>query len=96
MARFEGGWITCLATPARPNTGTDKTGTDKDGELRTVRCTKERERDMAQDILSLTKRLVRKAWEALTRIRPASLQQRPQLDGRRGYGDGGIKSPNDG
>jgi hypothetical protein len=91
MARFEGGWITCLATPARPNTGTDK-----DGELRTVRCTKEGERDMAQDILSLTKRLVRKAREALTLIRPASLQQRPQLDGRRGYGDGGIKSPNDG
>jgi hypothetical protein len=48
---------------------------------------------MAQDILSLTKTLLRKAMEALTLTPAPSRPQRPQLDGRRGYGDGGIKSP---
>jgi hypothetical protein len=46
---------------------------------------------MTQDILSLAKSVIRKVWSALT---PApAVQPRPQLNGRRGYGDDSIKLP---
>jgi hypothetical protein len=48
---------------------------------------------MTWDILSLAKAIVQKAREALTLAPAPSLPQRPQLNGRRGYGDGGIKQP---
>ena len=46
---------------------------------------------MAQDIFDLLRTLVRKVRGALT-LAPAPAP-RPQLAGRRGYGDGGIKQP---
>ncbi len=46
---------------------------------------------MAQDIFNLLKTLARKVRGALT-LAPAPAP-RPQLAGRRGYGDGGIKQP---
>jgi hypothetical protein len=46
---------------------------------------------MAQDTFNLLKTLVRKVRGALT-LAPAPAP-RPQLAGRRGYGDGGIKQP---
>jgi hypothetical protein len=45
---------------------------------------------MIRDILNLAKALVGTARNA----RPAvPVQQRPKLDGRRGYGDGDVKGP---
>jgi hypothetical protein len=49
---------------------------------------------MARDIFDLAKALVRKAWGALTLLSAPAPQPRPQLAGRHGYGDRGIKQPN--
>jgi hypothetical protein len=51
------------------------------------------EQYMTQDILNLLKAKVRKVWAAWTLAPAPSLPQRPQLDGRRGYGDGADKRP---
>ena len=56
-------------------------------------CTQEGKRDMAQNILNLAKAMVRRAWAAWTLAPAPPMPQRPQLDGRRGYGDGNIKQP---
>jgi hypothetical protein len=47
---------------------------------------------MTQDIINLSKMWARKAWAALTHT-PPPLPPRPQLAGRRGYGDGPVKPP---
>jgi hypothetical protein len=47
---------------------------------------------MINDIIGFAKGLVRRVW-ALTVGTPAAPPERPQLNGRRGYGDGGIKPP---
>ena len=60
---------------------------------RAVGCTKESERDMAQNILSLAKSIIRKIWGAVVPVPTPAVQPRPQLNGRRGYGDGSIKLP---
>jgi|1186.fasta_scaffold32690_3 hypothetical protein len=44
---------------------------------------------MVQDILGFAKLMMRRIWGALTFAKSPSLQRRPQLAGRRGYGDGG-------
>jgi hypothetical protein len=46
---------------------------------------------MAQDILNLAKALIGKAWGALMPPPAPVPQPRPQLAGRHGYGDRGIK-----
>ena len=52
---------------------------------------------MAQSIVKAAKEMVRKALEALMPApQSASQQRRPQLNGRRGYGEADIKSPNEG
>jgi hypothetical protein len=48
---------------------------------------------MAQDVLGLTKLMVRKIWSALMLVPAPAVQARPQLNGRRGYGDDSIKRP---
>ena len=48
---------------------------------------------MAQNILSLATSIMRKIWGALTSDPAPAVQPRPQLDGRRGYGDDNIKPP---
>lgn len=47
---------------------------------------------MVHDIMRGAKHLVERAWLALT-LAPAPTKQRPQLDGRRGYGERDIKTP---
>jgi len=46
---------------------------------------------MAQNVLSLAKSIIRKIWGALTPAPAPAAQPRPQLNGRRGYGDDSIK-----
>lgn len=46
---------------------------------------------MVQDLIRLAKEMARKAREAFAPTPPPA--PRPQLNGRRGYGDGGIKTP---
>jgi hypothetical protein len=46
---------------------------------------------MAQNILSLATSIMRKVWGALTAVPVPDVQPRPQLNGRRGYGDDSIK-----
>jgi hypothetical protein len=58
---------------------------------RAVGCTKESERDMAQDIIRLARSILHKIWEALAAAPAPAVQPRPQLNGRRGYGDDSIK-----
>jgi hypothetical protein len=53
----------------------------------------ESERDMAQNILSLATSIMRKVWGALTPAAVPAVQPRPQINGRRGYGDDNIKLP---
>jgi hypothetical protein len=48
---------------------------------------------MAQNILSLATSILRKVWGALTPAPVPAVQPRPQLNGRRGYGDDSIKLP---
>jgi hypothetical protein len=48
---------------------------------------------MAQDILSLAKSIMHKIWGALMPAPAPAVQPRPQLNGRRGYGDDSIKLP---
>lgn len=48
---------------------------------------------MTQNILSLAKSIMRKVWGALTPAPDSAVQPRPQLNGRRGYGDDSIKPP---
>lgn len=48
---------------------------------------------MIQDILSLTKSIIRKFWGALAPAPAPVVKPRPQLNGRRGYGDDSIKLP---
>jgi hypothetical protein len=48
---------------------------------------------MVQDLIRLAKGMARKAREAFAPTPPRA--PRPQLDGRRGYGDGGIKAPDE-
>ena len=60
---------------------------------RALGCTKESERDMAHNILSLATSIMRKVWSALTLAPVPAVQPRPQLNGRRGYGDDSIKLP---
>jgi hypothetical protein len=48
---------------------------------------------MAQNILSLATSIMRKIWGALTSDPAPAVPLRPQLDGRRGYGDDNIKLP---
>jgi hypothetical protein len=62
-------------------------------QTRAVGGTKESERDMAQNILSLATSIMRKIWGALTPAPVLAVQPRPQLNGRRGYGDDNIKPP---
>jgi hypothetical protein len=62
-------------------------------QTRAVGCTKESERDMAQNIISLARSIMRKIWAALTPAPVPAVQPRPQLNGRRGYGDDSIKPP---
>ena len=62
-------------------------------QTRAFGCTKENERDMAQNILSLATSIMRKVWGALTPAAVPAVQPRPQLNGRRGYGDDNIKLP---
>jgi len=52
---------------------------------------KDSERDMAQNILGLAKSIMRMVWGALTPAPAPAVQPRPQLNGRRGYGDDGVK-----
>jgi hypothetical protein len=49
---------------------------------------------MSKTPLSLTRRVVNSVWKAVRMLeeRPASLPK-PKLNGRRGYGDGEIPSP---
>jgi hypothetical protein len=49
---------------------------------------------MAQNILDLATSIMRKVWGALTPAPAPTLQPRPQLHGRRGYGDDSIKPLN--
>jgi hypothetical protein len=60
---------------------------------RAVGCTKESERDMVQNILNLVETIMRKIWRTLTTDPAPAVQPRPQLNGRRGYGDDSIKLP---
>jgi hypothetical protein len=46
---------------------------------------------MAQDILRLARSILNKVWEALAPAPAPAVQPRPQLNGRRGYGDDNIK-----
>lgn len=62
-------------------------------QIRAVGCVKRNEQDMAQNILSLAKSIMRKVWGALTPAPVPAVQPRPQLNGRRGYGDDSIKLP---
>jgi hypothetical protein len=62
-------------------------------QTRAVGCTKESERDMAQNILSLAKSIMRKIWDPLTPAPSPAVQPRRQLNGRRVYGDDSIKPP---
>ncbi|UVF22359.1 hypothetical protein HPT29_027155 (plasmid) [Microvirga terrae] len=48
---------------------------------------------MAQNILSSAKAIMRKILGALTSAPAPAVQPRPQLNGRRGYGDDSIKLP---
>ena len=48
---------------------------------------------MAHDTIRLVQEFVRKAWAALMPATAPAQPRRPQLAGRRGYGDGEIKSP---
>jgi hypothetical protein len=48
---------------------------------------------MTQDVLSLAKSIIRKVWGALMSDPAPAVPLRPQLDGRRGYGDDNIKPP---
>ena len=44
-------------------------------------------------VIRLAREIVRKAWAALMPTTAPAQRRRPQLAGRRGYGDGEIKSP---
>jgi hypothetical protein len=48
---------------------------------------------MAQNILRLARSILNKVWEALALAPAPAVQPRPQLNGRRGYGDDSIKLP---
>jgi hypothetical protein len=61
--------------------------------IRAVGCTKESERDMAQNILNLVETIMRKIRSTLTPALVPAVQPRPRLNGRWGYGDDSIKLP---
>lgn len=46
---------------------------------------------MAQGVLGLAKSIMLKVWDALTPAPAPAVKPRPQLNGRRGYGDDSIK-----
>jgi hypothetical protein len=46
---------------------------------------------MAQNVLGLAKSIMRMVWGALTPALAPAVQPRPQLNGRRGYGDDSVK-----
>lgn len=48
---------------------------------------------MTQNILSFAKSIIRKIWVAWAPAPAPAVQPRPQLNGRRGYGDDSIKLP---